>query len=192
MSEYKTVVVDPPWLELGGGKCKRGADKHYDCASWQVALAVINQQRFDIARDSILLCWVTDNFLLDGIKLVDALGYKYKRTLVWVKAVQTQSGGFTKQCFGLGQYLRGEHELCLVCGRGRSIGLVQRRDVGSVLLAQKTHHSAKPDEFYKLAESLFPGPRLDVFARRRRDGWDSFGDEIDGLSVENKRRYRCN
>jgi 23S rRNA G2069 N7-methylase RlmK/C1962 C5-methylase RlmI len=27
--KYSTIVADPPWYQRGGGKCKRGADKHY-------------------------------------------------------------------------------------------------------------------------------------------------------------------
>ena len=27
--KYKTILADPPWQEQGGGKIKRGADKHY-------------------------------------------------------------------------------------------------------------------------------------------------------------------
>ena len=26
---YKTIYIDPPWEENGGGKIKRGADRHY-------------------------------------------------------------------------------------------------------------------------------------------------------------------
>jgi hypothetical protein len=27
--KYKTLVIDPPWSEVSGGKIKRGAQKHY-------------------------------------------------------------------------------------------------------------------------------------------------------------------
>ncbi len=27
--KYKTIYIDPPWMERGGGKIKRGADRHY-------------------------------------------------------------------------------------------------------------------------------------------------------------------
>lgn len=28
--KYKTIYLDPPWMEKGGGKIKRGADRHYN------------------------------------------------------------------------------------------------------------------------------------------------------------------
>lgn len=36
-------------------------------------------------------------------------------------------------------------------------------------------HSQKPDAFYDLIESVSPGPYVDLFARRQRLGWDSWG-----------------
>jgi len=27
--KYKTIYADPPWMEVGGGKIKRGANAHY-------------------------------------------------------------------------------------------------------------------------------------------------------------------
>ena len=30
---YKTLYCDPPWMESGGGKIKRGADRHYSLMS---------------------------------------------------------------------------------------------------------------------------------------------------------------
>lgn len=27
--QYKTICADPPWMERGGGKIHRGADRHY-------------------------------------------------------------------------------------------------------------------------------------------------------------------
>ena len=39
-------------------------------------------------------------------------------------------------------------------------------------------HSEKPQEFYELVDALCPGSKLDVFARERRDGWESYGHEV--------------
>lgn len=27
--KYRTIYADPPWMETGGGRIKRGADRHY-------------------------------------------------------------------------------------------------------------------------------------------------------------------
>ncbi len=38
-------------------------------------------------------------------------------------------------------------------------------------------HSAKPDAFLDLVETVSPGPYLELFARRQRLGWDTWGNE---------------
>ena len=38
-------------------------------------------------------------------------------------------------------------------------------------------HSTKPEAFQDIVEQVSPGPFLELFARRQRDGWDSWGDE---------------
>ena len=38
-------------------------------------------------------------------------------------------------------------------------------------------HSAKPEGFLDLVEATSPGPRLELFARRQRLGWDTWGNE---------------
>jgi hypothetical protein len=38
-------------------------------------------------------------------------------------------------------------------------------------------HSAKPEAFLDMVEAVSPGPYLEMFARRQRLGWDTWGDE---------------
>ena len=40
-------------------------------------------------------------------------------------------------------------------------------------------HSKKPELFQDLIETVSDSPRLEMFARRERDGWDVFGNEVD-------------
>jgi hypothetical protein len=39
-------------------------------------------------------------------------------------------------------------------------------------------HSEKSDEAYHRMERLYPGPRLELFARKKRDGWKTWGNEL--------------
>ena len=43
-------------------------------------------------------------------------------------------------------------------------------------------HSAKPEAFLDVVESVSPSPRLEMFARRARFGWDYWGDESLGTA----------
>ena len=119
-----------------------------------------------LAADCHLWLWATNNFLRDGFAVVDALGFRYVANLVWVK-----------DRYGLGQYMRGQHELCLFAVRGRAMLPVERR-VSSVVDALRRDHSAKPSGAFAAFEKVSPGPRLEVFARGRRPGWDAWGNEV--------------
>ena len=80
--------------------------------------------------------------------------------------------------------LLNHEQVAIVATRGRPERLDARvRSVFSSLAptdddSGRVVHSAKPDEFYRLAERLYGGPRVELFARRRRDGWDCYGNEL--------------
>lgn len=168
MNQYRCVALDPPWHEQGGGKIKRGADRHYGLMKTGAILALLREQiRPLIAADAHVWLWVTNNYLPDGLRALDALDVRYVTNLAWVKP-----------SFGLGQYLRGQHELCLFGVRGRAM-LPPRRDVPSVINAAKARHSEKPEAAFETFERVSPGPRLEVFARVKRAGWDAWGDEVE-------------
>ena len=79
---YKTVVLDPPWKESGGGKIKRGADKHYPLLKSADMPAVIKSCPYwtDIGVDAHMYMWVTNTFLPDGLWLMGQLGSCTRRT----------------------------------------------------------------------------------------------------------------
>ena len=168
--KFKTVVIDPPWSETGGGRIKRGADKHYSVLSTPDIIRTIHQSSVwnDIDDDAHLYLWVTNSFLPDGLKVMESLGFRYVTNICW-----------SKNHMGLGQYFRGKHELCLFGVKGKGfINRTQDRTIPSLLEAKKTGHSRKPSEFYDMVENRSFGPYLDMFSRQRRRGWKSWGDEV--------------
>src|SRR4029077_14966790 len=104
------------------------------------------------------------NYLSDGLKVIASLGFRYVTNLVWVK-----------DRFGLGQYFRGQHELCLFGVLGSL--MTSNRITSTVISARKRQHSEKPLAIYGLIESVSPSPRLEMFARDKREGWTSWGNE---------------
>lgn len=175
----KTVLLDPPWMERGAGKCKRGADKHYPLVPTPEMPKVVRKCPFwaSIAEDAHLYMWVTNNFLEDGLWLMKTLGFRYITNLVWVK-----------DKFGIGRYFRGQHELCLFGTKGRGWGVrTELNDISTVIHSNRGKHSKKPESFYDLIESRSEGNYLEVFARQNREGWCSWGNEIEdaeGINLE--------
>ncbi len=103
--KYKTIYADPPLKERGGGRIKRGADRHYPLMTTEEIGELSVQQ---IAEDNChLYLWTTNNFLQDAIKVIEAWGFKYITCIIWIKDKQ-----------GLGQYYRGITEHCLFARKG--------------------------------------------------------------------------
>ena len=166
--KYKTIYADPPWLETGGGKIKRGADKHYPLMKTKdiIALPVV-----DIAEEnSHLYLWVTNSFLLEGLEVMKAWGFDYKTAITW-----------GKDRFGLGQYFRGQTEHCLFGVRGNlpyKLLEGKRQQGTTLILADRKEHSRKPEEMRKLIEKVSYPDYIELFARRKVEGWDSWGNEV--------------
>ena len=171
---YQTILIDPPWNETGGGKIKRGADRHYPLIKTaDLPRVILESGRFKPASNAHLYLWTTSSFLPDGLFLVEALGFTYKSCLVWTKQGRK----------GLGQYFRMQHEILLLAVRGSGFKVrTESRSIGSVIDAPRGRHSEKPVEFHELIEQRSHGPRLEMFARAPRDGWDSWGNELEVLS----------
>jgi N6-adenosine-specific RNA methylase IME4 len=53
---------------------------------------------------------------------------------------------------------------------------------GTWYVASRSEHSAKPDLFADLIERMSPGPYVELFARRDRLGWDTWGNESLGTA----------
>ena len=173
---FKTVVLDPPWQERGGGKIKRGADRHYPLVKTANLPAVIKacEHWAEVEDDAHMYMWVTNTFLKDGLWLMEQLGFTYKTNIAWVK-----------QRIGLGQYFRGQHELCLFGVRGDSYAVrTDDKTISSVLRADRGQHSKKPDTFMDLVEKRSKGPYLEVFARRERAEWTCWGNELGGEDAQ--------
>ena len=173
MKKYSTIIADPPWYQRGGGKSKRGADKHYTIMK-EHEIKEVMESALDgkVTDDAHLYLWVANNHLPEAMRIIEHLGFRYITNIVWAKSR-----------FGLGRYFRGQHELCLFATKGR--GFSVRTDVNNVssLLGQDlispTKHSSKPQQMYELVESRSDGPYLELFARSTRPGWDVWGNEVE-------------
>ena len=177
---YRVLVADPPWNETGAGKIKRGADRHYPTIKTTEEIIAVMRAcpHFDMADDAHAYIWVTNTFLKEGIRVLEAMGFRYVTNIVW-----------RKQQYGLGRYFRGRHELCLFGVRGQGMAPSVFRpgfDIDSVIDADHARndvgtriHSHKPDAFYERVEARSHGPYLEMFSRRKRPGWTVWGNEID-------------
>ena len=123
-----------------------------------------------------LYLWVPNAMLPSGIEVLSAWGFKYKSNIVWHKI--RKDGGSDGR--GVGFYFRNVTELLLFGVRGKNARTeaAGRRQV-NYIKSRKREHSRKPEEQYPLIESCSKGPYLELFARHPREGWTSWGDELE-------------
>jgi len=180
--KYGAICADPPWPENGGGKCKRGADRHYPTMKIKEIIALGPQIQALALPDSHLWLWVTNNYLKAGIAVLEAWGYRLVSIRTWFKGKRVK-GSIEMQRAGLGQYLRGDTEQLLFGVRGkppyRKRPDGKRAQARTSLVAPRTKkHSEKPKQAYLDIEQISAGPYLEMFARKRRKNWDAHGNEV--------------
>jgi N6-adenosine-specific RNA methylase IME4 len=167
------IYVDPPWtFHTYSGKGKqRSAERHFDVMSLDdiKALPVAPLA----AADCALLLWSVWPDLPGALDVIAAWGFEYQTAgFVWVKQNANGDGLFT----GMGYHTRANTETCLLATRGSPLRLAA--DVHQVIMTPVGEHSTKPDETARRIERLYPSPYLELFARRERDGWTTWGDEL--------------
>jgi N6-adenosine-specific RNA methylase IME4 len=170
MNGARVLLADPPWLfgdKLPGPG--RGAEKHDPC------MRVEDLEAFalpPLADDCLLMLWRVASMQPEALRVAHAWGFTIKSEIVWEKLTR---GG--KPFFGMGRYVRAAHEVCLLGTRGRV--RVADRAIRSRFAAPVLEHSRKPERIYEIAEALVPGgPYVELFARRPRAGWTSYGNEL--------------
>ena len=174
MKKYKCILLDPPWPERGGGKIKRGADRHYPLMSVK---DIISLPVGKIADDNAhMYLWVTNNYLEAGLQAMKAWDFRYITMITWAK-----------DRMGLGQYFRGMTEHCLFGVRGMVPYQVdengKRQQGKTFFIAPRREHSAKPKQMRDMIEKVTPGPRIELFSRQDVYGWDHLGNALDGKDI---------
>lgn len=175
--KFGTILADPPWrFQNRTGKV---APEHkrlhqYNTMSfddiYQLPVASLAEEK------SHLYLWVPNALLPQGLETMRAWGFDYKTNLVWHKVRKDGEPDGR----GVGFYFRNTTELILFGIRGKLRTAAPGRRQVNIIKTQKREHSRKPDELYDIIEACSPGPYLEMFARHRRNGWKSWGNEVSG------------
>lgn len=160
---FRVIVADPPWRYDS-----RAEDATHRARTPYPTMSIDEIAALPVAAlahaHAVLWLWTTNAHHEHAYGIARAWGFEPRTTLTWVK-----------DRMGVGDWLRGQTEHCLMAVRGRPV--VTLTNQTTALVAPLREHSRKPDEFYTLVEALCPGSKVELFAREARPGWQRWGAE---------------
>ena len=162
---FPVILADPPWQYEHPISDSRRIENQYPTMAIEDIFALpVDEITTD---DAILFLWVSTPMLKKGIQVLDAWGFEYRTSMVWVKP-----------SIGPGQWVRQRHELLLIGVKG-SIPTPKGSDKpDSVIEAPRQEHSKKPEVMYEIIERMYPElAKVELFCRDPRPGWTSWGNE---------------
>lgn len=174
---YRTIVADPPWKYGKWSKASiapRGSSyKPQDSVMPYQTMTVDEIAALRVgeiaAADCDLYLWATQKYLPAAFDVLKAWSFKYCQTLTWCKKPKGTGQG--------GLYCP-TTEFLLLGRRGRMPEGKQRLNTTWWEVKRPMRHSQKPEHFQDIIELQSEGPRLELFARRHRPGWDVWGNEV--------------
>lgn len=182
MTKYKTIIIDPPWEYGTWGKASDSSTsrKKFPNGQWQENFALpYNSMTIKNIKDlpvnnlmdenCEVYLWVTQKYLPEAFGILQVWGLKYCQTLTWCK---------TPRGTGQGGIFCPTTEFLILARRGK-MPKVKRVDSTWWQVKRQKRHSQKPVFFHELIESVTDSPRLEMFARNQREGWDVFGNEVE-------------
>lgn len=167
----------PPWRQTKGGKKNvrpdsSGTGLDYPVCSLDEIKEHLRQATSLAAGDIVILfLWTIEKYLFEAQQMAESLGYKLHARMIWNKVTGIPAA-FT---------VRYGHECLLYMYKGKLIPVAkeERGKIHTVFTEKVHRHSQKPEISYEIIERLYPNlKKLEMYARRQRDGWDAFGNEV--------------
>lgn len=175
--KYNTIYADPPWqFQNRTGKVAPENKKlmRYETMTLEdIKSLPVGEISGNKAH---LYLWVPNALLPAGLEVMDAWGFEYKSNIVWEKV--RKDGGPDGR--GVGFYFRNVTELLLFGIKKKSAPnrtLAPARSQVNILRTVKREHSRKPDEMIPIIEACSQEPRIELFARGIRHGWEMWGNQ---------------
>jgi N6-adenosine-specific RNA methylase IME4 len=188
MTKYKVILADPPWRfgnKNTGGSMNSGSANKYPTLSLKEIQELTfplnnNTEESHISKiadkNSILFLWVPTALNEYGFSTMKSWNFKYKFKIYWYKPYDKEQ---KKGKLGMGFWFRNHVEECLVGTRGNVKPFRSKQP--NIIIEYPRKHSQKPEGFFNLVEPELEKfdltPKLELFAREKRNGWDGWGFE---------------
>jgi N6-adenosine-specific RNA methylase IME4 len=192
---FGAIVADPPWphanwthVGLAGDRWqKRRGERSYIPHYRTMTLEEICALPVEVvaAADCVLFLWVVQAQLPQAHEVLRRWGFEFKTVaFAWFKGKAEEAAEDIRVSIGTGYWTRAGFEQCWLATRGNPRRLYA--DGRLVIIEPRREHSRKPDCVHDRIERLVAGPYLELFARRERAGWTTWGNEIPPPSEPNE------
>ena len=178
--KFDVILADPPWSyddKMQGHSFSLDHEYETQNLEWIQSLPITDISQ----KDCALFLWVPNPMLDDGIETLIKWGFSYKTVaFCWVKTTKND-----KIVTNLGRWTMASIELCLLGVKGHPHRI--NKDIKQIVFAQRREHSRKPDEVRERIDDLMGEvKKIELFARSRYEGWESYGDQIDDNVITKK------
>lgn len=179
MKKYQIIYADPPWSF--NFQKRKGLSDDAKSALYPTMRGedIVNLPFAQLAdENAVLFLWVMNSEIPLALRCIEAWGFTYKTVaFTWVKKrVNTYH-------FGMGNWTRSNPELCLLATKGHPKRI--SASVKNLVISPLREHSRKPDEIRdEIVRLVGDLPRIELFARQKTEGWDVWGNEVEGVSLD--------
>lgn len=179
LGSYGVILADPPhkFRTRSTAGNKKSAERHYRTMDLEQICAIpVGSLAGEHCALFVWTCWPN---IFQTESIIKRWGFQYSGLAwEWFK----YNFNTMKFAFGPGYGTRKNVEPCLLARRGNP--KILDRSVRDFIFEERREHSRKPDKQYELIERMYAGPRIELFARTRRKGWDVWGNEVDKFTPE--------
>ena len=167
--KYNVIYADPPWcigtIEMDKWKSPL-SDKYPTMSDDELIKLPVKEITND---NSALFLWTTHSMIPTALNLMEKWGFKYYCIITWDKGSGWCQHGFNKRT-----------ELLLFGYKGKITEVIKQEGkfISTMITENKTTHSRKPHRVYAMIENSTIKPRIELFARHKREGWDTWGNEV--------------
>ena len=173
---YDIIYTDPPWPQKKSNprkaRPKQGKELDYKTMSVQECFKVQDQFFAHASDKHNVFIWTIDKFLHDAEQEMINRGYRLHARIIWDKENGIAPAYTVRFCHEYLLWFYKPGHMLMPCKEMRGV-------YTDVLREKSTKHSKKPECAYEMIEDMFPeAHKIELFARNYRDGWESWGNEV--------------
>ena len=180
LRRYRCIEIDPPWQYKDKGYNGHETVQKYRIHCPYPTMSLPHIWLMGNAINSLaderchLWMWTTKDFLAAALLLIESWGWDFKQMFTWIKT--TKDG---KPTYGMGYWGRNGCEyLLFAVNKSKDNRLLEATTTPNYFFAPNLGHSVKPDIAYEIIRRNSLGPRLSIFQRTHREGFDCWGNQM--------------